>query len=167
MCIRDSAKALSQHPREFSDIYCAVIGAGEQSGGLALVLERLADDLEERQALRSKLIGAALYPAIVTLVAIVIVVFLARYLVPQVAAVFAGNKRALPFLPVAMTPVSSFLRRYGWLMLIALFLGAIVLRIALANELFRQKFDAAWLRLPLVGRLARVYNCLLYTPRCV
>jgi general secretion pathway protein F len=152
------AKALSQHPREFSDIYCAVIGAGEQSGGLALVLERLADDLEERQALRSKLIGAALYPAIVTLVAIVIVVFLVSYVVPQVAAVFAGTKRALPFLTVAMMAVSSFVRSYGWLMLIAIVLGAIGLRIALANELFRQKFDAAWLRLPLVGRLARGYN---------
>ena len=152
------AKALSQHPREFSDIYCAVIGAGEQSGGLALVLERLADDLEERQALRSKLIGAALYPAIVTLVAIVIVVFLVSYVVPQVAAVFAGTKRALPFLTVAMMAVSSFVRTYGWLMLIAIVLGAIGLRIALANELFRQKFDAAWLRLPLVGRLARGYN---------
>src|SRR5574343_163735 len=67
------ARALSQHPREFSDIYCAVIGAGEHSGNLALVLERLADDLEERQALKAKLIGAALYPAIVTGVAIVIV----------------------------------------------------------------------------------------------
>lgn len=152
------AKALSQHPREFSDIYCAVIGAGEQSGGLALVLERLADDLEERQALRSKLIGAALYPAIVTLVAIVIVVFLVSYVVPQVAAVFAGTKRALPFLTVAMMAVSSFVRSYGWLMLIAIILVAIGLRIALANELFRQKFDAAWLRLPLVGRLARGYN---------
>ncbi|MEO6291263.1 MAG: type II secretion system F family protein, partial [Burkholderiaceae bacterium] len=65
------AKALSQHPREFSNIYTAVIGAGEQSGSLGQVLERLADDLEEQQALKSKLIGAALYPAIVTLVAIV------------------------------------------------------------------------------------------------
>ena len=53
------AKALSQHPREFSDIYVAVIGAGEQSGNLGLVLERLADDLEEQQALKPKLIGRA------------------------------------------------------------------------------------------------------------
>ena len=115
-------------------------------------------DVYKRQALRSKLIGAALYPAIVTLVAIVIVVFLVSYVVPQVAAVFAGTKRALPFLTVAMMAVSSFVRTYGWLMLIAIVLGAIGLRIALANELFRQKFDAAWLRLPLVGRLARGYN---------
>ena len=152
------ARALAQHPREFSDIYCAVIGAGEQSGGLALVLERLADDLEERQALRAKLIGAALYPAIVTLVAIVIVVFLVSYVVPQVAAVFAGTKRALPILTVAMLGLSAVVRSYGWLMLIAIAFIAIGARWALTFEHFRQKFDAAWLNLPLVGKLARGYN---------
>jgi general secretion pathway protein F len=104
------AKALSQHPKEFSSIYTAVIGAGEQSGSLGQVLERLADDLEEQQALKSKLIGAALYPAIVTLVAIVIVLFLVGYVVPQVANVFAGTKRALPFLTVAMLAISDFVR---------------------------------------------------------
>jgi general secretion pathway protein F len=89
-----------------------VVGAGEQSGNLGMVLERLADDLEERQALKSKLIGAALYPAIVTLVAIVIVLFLVGYVVPQVANVFAGTKRALPFLTVAMLGISAFVRQY-------------------------------------------------------
>ena len=85
------ARALEQHPREFSDIFCAVIGAGESSGSLGLVLANLADDLEARQALQSKLIGASLYPAIVSLVAIVIVLFLVGYVVPQVASVFAGT----------------------------------------------------------------------------
>ena len=79
------AKALAQHPREFSAIYIAVIGAGEQSGHLGLVLERLADDLQEQQALRSKLLAAGLYPAIVSWVALVIVLFLLAYVVPQVA----------------------------------------------------------------------------------
>ena len=151
-------KALAQHPREFSDIYCAVIGAGEHSGNLGLVLERLADDLEERQALQSKLVGAALYPAIVTLVAIVIVLFLVSYVVPQVASVFASSKRTLPFLTVAMLAISSFVRGYGWYVLIALVLGAVGLRQALRVEAFRERFDAAWLNLPLVGRLARGYN---------
>ncbi len=152
------ARALTQHPREFSDIYCAVIGAGEASGSLGLVLERLADDLEERQQLRAKIIGAALYPAIVTVVAVVIVLFLVGYVVPQVAGVFAGTKRALPFLTVAMMAVSDTVRHYGWLMLIALVLIAAGARLALAQPHLRLKFDAAWLRLPLVGRLARGYN---------
>ena len=152
------ARALQQHPREFSDIYCAVIGAGEHSGKLGLVLERLADDLEERQALKAQLVGAALYPAIVTLVAIAIVLFLVSYVVPQVASVFAGSKRALPFLTVAMLAISSFVRNYGLWAFIATVLGAIGARWALSMAVFRERFDAAWLNLPLVGRLARGYN---------
>ena len=152
------AKALGQHPREFSNIFVAVIGAGEQSGNLGLVLERLADDLEEQQALKSKLIGAALYPAIVSLVAIVIVLFLVTYVVPQVAHVFAGSKRALPMLTVIMIAVSDFLRSYGWLLLLALVLGAFGGRLALANEQFHEKFDAAWLNLPIIGKMSRSYN---------
>ncbi|RID98387.1 type II secretion system inner membrane protein GspF [Simplicispira hankyongi] len=152
------AQALAQHPREFSDIYCAVIGAGEHSGRLGLVLERLADDLEERQALKAKLVGAALYPAIVTLVAIAIVIFLVSYVVPQVAGVFAGSRRALPFLTVAMLAVSAFVRHYGIWLLIAIVIAAISARYAYARAAFRSKFDAAFLRLPILGRLARGYN---------
>ncbi len=152
------ARALSQHPREFSDIYCAVIGAGESSGSLGPVLERLADDLEARQALQSKLIAASLYPAIVTLVAIVIVLFLVSYVVPQVAGVFAGTKRALPFLTVAMLAISDFVRSYGWAAAGLLALGAVAFRLSMKNPLLRERFDASWLRLPLIGRLSRNYN---------
>jgi general secretion pathway protein F len=152
------AKALAQHPREFSEIYVAVIGAGEQSGNLGLVLERLADDLEEQQALKSKLIGAALYPAIVSLVALAIVLFLVTYVVPQVAHVFAGSKRALPMLTVIMIGISGFLRSSGWVLLVALFLGAFGARLALSNAIIRQKFDAAWLNLPILGKMSRSYN---------
>lgn len=152
------AKALAQHPREFSPIYTSVIGAGEQSGNLGLVLERLADDLEEQQNLKAKLIGAALYPAIVTLVAIVIVMFLVGYVVPQVANVFAGSKRALPMLTVIMLAIGSFVKSYGWLVLVAIILAAIGARFAWENAAFRDKFDAAWLNFPVLGRLARGYN---------
>ena len=152
------ARALAQHPREFSPIYTGVIAAGEQSGLLGTVLERLADDLEAREALKNKIVAASLYPAIVTLVAIVIVVFLVSYVVPQVANVFAGSKRALPFLTVVMLDLSAFVRSYGWFMLAALVLGGIGLVMARRNAGLRLRMDAAWLRLPLVGRLARGYN---------
>jgi hypothetical protein len=105
-----------------------------------------------------ELMGAALYPAIVSLISIVIVLFLVSYVVPQVASVFAGTKRALPFLTVAMLGLSAVVRSYGWLMLIAAILIAAGARWALTIEHFRQKFDAAWLNLPLVGKLARGYN---------
>lgn len=152
------AKALGTAPREFDEIYRAVVAAGEQSGGLGRVLEKLADDLEERQALKARLVGAALYPAIVSLVAVVIVVFLVTYVVPQVASVFTGSKRALPWLTVAMLAVSDFVRHWGWLAALGLAGGAASLAYSLRNETFRESFDAAWLRLPLLGRLSRGYN---------
>ncbi|MBS7806185.1 type II secretion system inner membrane protein GspF [Variovorax sp. PCZ-1] len=152
------AKALSQHPREFNEIYRAVVSAGEASGHLDTVLEKLADDLEESQALKAKLIGASLYPAIVTLVAIIIVVFLVTYVVPQVAGVFAGSKRALPLLTTIMLGISGFVRTYGLWMLAALILiagSAVYMR---SIEVFRLRMDAAWLRMPVVGKLAKGFN---------
>jgi general secretion pathway protein F len=150
--------ALGQHPREFSRIYVAVIGAGEHSGQLGLVLARLADELEEQQNLQSKLIGAALYPAIVSFVALAIVMFLLAYVVPQVANVFAGSKRALPLLTQIMLGISGLVRNYGWVMLFAIISGAVGTRFMWASSTFREKFDAAWLRLPVLGRLSRGYN---------
>jgi general secretion pathway protein F len=152
------ARALSQHPREFSVIYVAVVGAGEQSGNLGLVLEHLAQDLEDQQVLNAKLLGAALYPAIVSLVALAIVLFLVTYVVPQVASVFAGSKRALPFLTVLMLGISDVVRSYGWLMLAALVVGIGGARWALRVPELRYRFDAAWLGLPIIGRLSRSYN---------
>ena len=152
------ARALAGAPREFDDVYRAVVAAGEQSGALGIVLEKLADDLEERQSLKAKLIGATLYPAIVSLIALVIVIFLVTYVVPQVASVFAGSKRALPLLTVLMLSVSAFVRQWGWLVVLAGAAGGTAFAYALRSQAVRLRFDAFWLTLPLVGRLARGYN---------
>jgi general secretion pathway protein F len=152
------ARALSSAPREFDDVYRAVVAAGEQSGALGRVLERMADDLEERQALRGKLMGATLYPAIVSVIAVIIVIFLVTYVVPQVASVFVNSKRALPFLTSAMLGLSAFLRSYGWLLALALVGAGALLKLALRSEAFRIQFDAGLLNMPLFGRLARGYN---------
>ncbi len=152
------AKALSQHPREFSAIFTAVIGAGEQSGHLGLVLERLADDLQEQQNLRGKLLAAGLYPAIVCVVALVIVLFLLAYVVPQVAQVFGSNQQQLPVLTSVMLALSSFVQNFwlwGLLLIATLSAGG---HVALKQADVRLRFDAAWLQLPLIGRLARGYN---------
>ena len=151
-------RALGLHPGEFPAIDRAVIAAGEESGHLGDVLNQLANDLEDQQILRSKLLSASLYPTIVSLVALAIVIFLVTSVVPQVAGVFAGTKRQLPFLTVAMLALSDFVRAWGWLVLLGMAAGAFGLRLALKQTTFRLKFDAAWLRLPLVGRLARGYN---------
>jgi len=152
------ARALGSVPREYDEVYRAVVAAGEQSGALGRVLERLADDLEERQSLKGKLIGAALYPAIVSLIAVIIVTFLVTYVVPQVASVFASSKHALPFLTEMMLAISAFVRQWGLLAVALLVLGGVLFTAALRQAGFRLRFDAAFLNLPLVGRLARGYN---------
>ena len=152
------AKALAQHPREFSAIYLAVIAAGEQSGHLDMVLESLAEDLQTQQALRNKLLAATLYPAIVSVVALLIVFFLLTYVVPQVAQVFSSNQQALPWLTTFMLGLSALVQALWLWVLLLVVVGTWVLRLALRQSDFRQRFDAAWLQLPLIGRLSRGYN---------
>ena len=152
------AKALAQHPREFSAIYLAVIAAGEQSGHLDMVLESLAEDLQTQQALRNKLLAATLYPAIVSVVALLIVFFLLTYVVPQVAQVFSSNQQALPWLTTFMLGLSALVQALWLWVLLLVVVVTWVLRLALRQSDFRQRFDAAWLQLPLIGRLSRGYN---------
>jgi general secretion pathway protein F len=152
------ARALGTAPREFDDVYRAVVAAGEQSGALGAVLERLADDLEQQQALRAKVVGAMLYPAIVSLVAMVIVTVLVTWVVPQIANVFTSSKRALPMLTVGLLALSAFVRQWGWAVALLAIGGGVGYVMARRNEAFRERTDAAMLRLPLFGRLARGYN---------
>ena len=151
-------RAMSSFPCEFPEIDRAVIAAGEQGGQLAAVLEHLANALEAQQQLRSKVIGAALYPGIVTLVAIAIVLFLVTSVVPQVAGVFAGSHHQLPWLTQVMLDLSDLVRHWGWLMLVLLICTVLGLRMALQQHPIRVRWDAAWLRLPVIGQLAKGYN---------
>ena len=151
-------KALANHPGEFSDLYIAVITSGEQTGRLGQVLERLANDLERSQSLKGKLLAASLYPAIVSLVAFAIVLFLLSYVVPQVANVFASSHHSLPLLTVVMLAVSSFVKSYWIVFILFVFIGTLALNSALKGAAFKQRFDAAWLKLPLIGKLSLGYN---------
>ena len=152
------AKAMAQHPAEFSSLYTAVISAGEQGGNLGQVLTQLADDLQDQQTLKAKLLSASLYPAIVSLIALVIVIFLLSTVVPQVAQVFSGSQRKLPGLTVAMLALSDFVRNHGWLLLLLLALAWAAFHQAMKQTALRIRFDAAFLRLPVIGRLATGYN---------
>lgn len=152
------ARALDAWPGEFSDVYRAVVGAGEQSGNLGLVMERLANELENGQALQSQLIGAALYPAIVTVVGFAIVIFLLSYVVPQVASVFAGSKRSLPLLTAVLMQISQFIREHGLWIFVGLIGFCAMGRWMLRMPAQRLKFDAAWLKLPVLGKLSAAYN---------
>lgn len=152
------ARALAQHPKTFDESYVAVISAGEQGGQLGVVLERLADELDGQEALRGKLIGAALYPLIVIGFSCVIVAFLLTYVVPQVANAFSSGNRALPALTVFMLALSGFLRQWGWALLSLLAAAAVAVYLLRQQEGPRRRMDALWLRLPVLGRLAVGYN---------
>ena len=152
------AQALAQHPREFDNLFTAVIEAGEQSGRLSQVLLQLAQDLESAHAMRNKLLAASLYPAIVSGVALLIVLFLLAYVVPQVAQVFTSTQRSLPALTVAMLFISEVVQATWLAALVLLIAGAVALKLLLRQSAFRRAFDMAWLRLPLLGRLSLGYN---------
>ncbi len=113
------ANALQQHPKDFPEIYRALVAAGEHTGKLGLVLSRLADYIEQRNALKQKIVLAFTYPTIVTIIAFGIVTFLLSYVVPQVVNVFASTKQQLPFLTIMMMALSGFVRQWWWAVLIA------------------------------------------------
>ena len=147
--------ALDRYARQFPVLYRASVAAGEKSGELAEVMMQLADHLERRGALRRKTLQALLYPAIVAVVALLVVIGLMTYVIPSVVTVFQQSHQALPWLTRFMIAVSAILRGWGWLIALVLVAAGIALRQALRVQSFRQRFDARLLRLPLAGRYLR------------
>lgn len=150
--------ALAQHPRDFADIYRALVTSGEQIGQLARVLSRLADYIERRNALVQKVRLAFTYPAIVTVVAFLIVIFLLTYVVPQIVSVFASTKQKLPFLTIVMLGVSDFVRHYGWIVLLAVVALVYAWRRALKNPAVRMGWHTWLLTAPVYGKFERSLN---------
>ncbi|KFI05057.1 type II secretion system inner membrane protein GspF [Massilia sp. BSC265] len=150
--------ALSRHPRDFAEIYRALVSSGEQIGQLSRVLSRLADYIERRNALVQKVRLAFTYPAIVTVVAFAIVIFLLTYVVPQIVSVFANTKQKLPFLTVMMLAISDFVRAYGIYVGILL-VGAFWLwRRALRNPDLKRRWHTWLLSAPVYGKFERSLN---------
>lgn len=152
------SKALARHPRQFPDIYRALIAAGEESGKLGSVLQSLADYIEERAKLQQKITLAFVYPVIVTFVALAVVIGLLTYVVPQVVQVFANTRQALPFLTRALIATSDFVRGYGWIVAALAAAGAFLVNRALRVEAVRVRWHQRILRLPVAGVLARSIN---------
>jgi len=120
------ATGLGDFPHVFPEIYRTTVSAGEQSGHLEVVLERLADYTENRQQMQSKIQLALFYPALLTLVAVGVVIGLMTFVVPQVVQVFDNIGQELPALTKTLIAMSDFLRNYGLLMLIFLALWQVV-----------------------------------------
>ncbi len=152
------AAGLAQFPHVFPELYRATVGAGEQSGHLDLVLERLADYTESRQQMRQKVQLALFYPALLLVMSLAIASLLLVYVVPQVVQVFDNMGQELPWLTRALIHVSDGVRDYGLLIL-----PLLVLLVAGVLWLFRRPaprrlLHRTLLRLPLVGRLVRGLN---------
>ena len=152
---RRLSEAMALESSSFPALYRAMVSAGESSGTLPDILERLAD-LQERQAVvRGKVLAAVAYPASLAVVAALVVVALMIFVVPKVVEQFEDMGQQLPLLTRIIIAVSNFLAGYWWLLLGLIALGGFLLWRALQDEAFRLRFDTRLLRLPLIGRLLR------------
>ena len=152
------AGALSEFPRVFPELYISTVAAGEQSGHLDTVLERLADYTESRESLRRKVQLALFYPGLLTLMAIVVVMGLLTYVVPQVTQVFEHLGQKLPTLTQGLLAVSGFLRVYGLWLIGGIVLGVWAFKRALRAPGFKRQWHHLLLHLPVIGRLIRNVN---------
>ena len=150
--------AMGQFPNAFPDIYRSMIAAGEQSGQLAQILERLADYMENRQALQNKMIQAFIYPALVTLLAIGMVSLLMVYVVPKVTRVFENTGQELPLLTQALLATSDAVRAGGILWPIGIAVLVLAIRYALQQPHIRHAWHRLLLRMPVAGRVTRGVN---------
>lgn len=157
------ADGLGDFPKAFPELYRATIAAGEQSGHLDAVLERLADYVESRQELRQKVQNAMIYPVVLVTLALLIVGGMLVYVVPKVVSVFANTGRELPALTSALIATSDFLREYGIWLGLGLALLAFGVRRLLQQPGPRWRWHATLLRMPLVGRLVRGFNTARFT----
>ena len=152
------ADGLRDYPQAFPEIYRATVAAGEQSGRLDDVLDRLSDYTESRQVIRQQVTNALVYPIVLVVLSLAIVSFLLAYVVPQVVAVFESSNQQLPLATRILIGSSDFLRHYWYYGVAAIGLGSwLFLRWLKAPE-SRMRFDAFLLKVPLVGKIIRGLN---------
>lgn len=149
------AKAMGRYGEVFGSLYRALIEAGEMSGELPTIVERLAIYSENVESFRQKTLLALLYPAIVSLVAILVIGGLVAYVVPQVIQVFQQSKQSLPLLTQLLIVISDFFRNYWWLLLATVAAAFTVGKIALRRESNVLSLHGLLLRLPGIGYLTR------------
>lgn len=152
------AAGLGEFPHVFGELYRATVSAGEQAGHLNNVLDRLADYTESRQDLSQKMMTALIYPIILSAVAIMVVVGLLAYVVPQVVQVFDSIGQELPLMTRILISSSDFLRDWGIVLLLLILAAGVASHYLLRIERFRFSWHLVLLRAPLVSRLTRGFN---------
>jgi general secretion pathway protein F len=147
------ADALQAHEGVFSRFYLNLLRAGESGGALEVVLERLAEHMEQSRAVRDNVQSALIYPAILVFVAVVSIFILLGYVVPQFTELFEGVGQVLP-LPTRITIASGeFLQDYGWVLALLFVAGASLMRYQLSQPKGRYRWHARFLRLPIAGEI--------------
>ena len=152
---RRLADALGAEPKSFPPLYRAMISAGESSGSLPTIMERLSDLMERQAIMRSKVLTAIAYPSVLATFAVFVVAALMIFVVPKVVEQFDTVGQALPLLTRIVMGLSAFLAAYWWFLLILIVLGGVGFWRAMKNERFRYRFDATLLGLPVLGKLIR------------
>jgi len=152
------ADALREFPTSFDHLYCSMVAAGEKSGFLASVLQRLADYTEKRQYLRNKVSVALIYPAFLVMVALAVVSFLLSYVVPMVVEQFMTMNAELPILTIIIIALSEFIQNWGLLLLIGIVASIFLAKLLLRSESRRTTWHRITLKLPLMGKVTRGLN---------
>ena len=157
------ADGFSEFPQAFPELYRATVAAGEQSGHLDVVLERLADYTEARQELRQRITNAMVYPIALVVMAVAIISFMLATVVPKIVGVFENTSAELPALTSGLIATSDFLRAYWLLVVVGLGLVSYAIWWVLQKDGPRRRYHGALLRMPIVGRLTRGVNTARFT----
>ena len=152
---RRLSDAMGHQGQAFPPLYRAMVSAGEQSGALQPILERLADGLERDQQVRGKVVTALVYPAVLAVVALGVIAAMMTFVVPKVVDQFTSMNQTLPLLTRLVIGLSDLMRTWGWLALLLVAGGGVALVVARRNPATRLRMDALVLKTPLVGRLTR------------
>ena len=152
------AHALGEYPNTFPELYRSLIAAGEQSGNLDIILERLADYTENRQMLKQQISQAFIYPVVVSIFSFAIIVVLMTFVVPKVTRVFTATGQELPLPTRVMIGISQHLGNYWGLWVVGIVIAVFLARQALRNDKVRNAWHRFLLKLPFVGSLIRGIN---------
>lgn len=149
------ANGLREYPQAFDELFCATVAAGEKSGHLDTVLNRLADYMEQRQVTRQKVIQATVYPVILLVIATAVISLLLAVVVPKVVAQFDHMGSTLPLTTRILIGISDFVRSWGLLLLGVLMLALAGWKRLLKRPHIRHRYQATLLRIPAIGKVMR------------
>lgn len=152
------SQAFGQFPQTFPPLFCATVAAGEQTGRLDMVLNRLADFAEQQQKMHQKVQQALIYPAMMICISIAIITFLLLFVVPKIISVFDSTGQALPQLTQYLINISDFIKHFGLYFMFLIVIGILAFQQSLKQEKIRRRFHAFLLRLPLAAYFIKSVN---------